>query len=178
MTNLPDHDRATDSGLLDHDRDPGSGLPDHDRDSAPLDPTEPMGDDLRSGPLWRHAVAAVAATLLGLAAGWVASNFRIGPPEFGIPSAAPGSPWPLLAVCGVAGLAAAALLRGVSARIPVYGPGRVGFFLVVFGTRLALAFRPEAPVLAAGCAAMLLAALAWCAFAWWTHRAAGRREAV
>ncbi|MFD7094569.1 hypothetical protein [Streptomyces xanthophaeus] len=127
----------------------------------------------RQGPLWRHALAAVAITVCGLGLGWAASAWRLGPPEYGIPSAAPGSPWALLAVCGAVGLAAAALLRGASARIPVYGPGRVGFVLVFLGTRLALGFRPEPAPLAAGAAAVLAAAAAWCAFAAWTHHRAG-----
>ncbi|WP_406862103.1 hypothetical protein ABZO31_17150 [Streptomyces sp. HUAS MG47] len=178
MTNLPDHGRAPELDLPDPPEAAG-GHPEGEHGDDPGDHLEGHPtSDLRDGPFRRHAVAAVTATVLGLALGWVASNFRLGSPEFGIPSAAPGSPWPLLAVCGAAGLAGAVLLRLVSARIPVYGPGRVAVFLVFVGTRLALAFRPEAPALAAGCAAGLLAAASWCGIAWWTQRrAAGRRAA-
>ncbi|MEU6877480.1 hypothetical protein [Streptomyces sp. NPDC046712] len=140
------------------DPDPDHDLPEHEE------------GELRPGPLWRHALWTVGVTLCGLGLGWAASTFRLGPPEFGIPSAAPGSPWPLLAVCGVAGLAAAALLRVTAARIPVYGPGRVCLALVFFGTRLALAYRPEPAILGSGAAAVLLAAGAWCGYARWTHR--------
>ncbi|MEU9231113.1 hypothetical protein [Streptomyces subrutilus] len=133
-----------------------------------------QGDNRRSGPLWRHALFALGVTACGLALGWAASAFRLGPPEYGIPDAAPGSPWALLAVCGAVGLGAAGLLRGVAARIPVYAPGRVAFVLVFMGTRLALGFRPEPGPLAAGAAAAVLAAAAWAGCAAWTHHRAGR----
>ncbi|MFD3699900.1 hypothetical protein ACFWUZ_27900 [Streptomyces sp. NPDC058646] len=135
---------------------------------------EEQGEGLRSGPLWRHALYALGVTLCGLALGWVASVFRLGPPEYGIPSAAPGSPWALLAACGAAGLVVAGLLRGAAARIPVHAPGRAGFLLVFMGTRLALGFRPEPDPLAAGAAVALLAAVAWIGQAAWFHHRAGR----
>ncbi|WP_411103790.1 hypothetical protein [Streptomyces sp. cmx-4-9] len=131
----------------------------------------------RPGPLWKHALRVVAVTACGLGLGWAAAAFRLGPPEYGIPRAAPGSPWALLGVCGGAGLAAAALLRGAAARIPVYAPGRVGFVLVFLATRLALGFRPGPAALAAGAAGVLLAALGWCAFAATTRRPADRTPA-
>ncbi|MCX4692294.1 hypothetical protein [Streptomyces sp. NBC_01408] len=123
----------------------------------------------RQGPLWRHALWSVAVTACGLGLGWAASVFRLGPPEYGIPSAAPGFPWALLAACGAAGLVAAALLRGTAARIPVYAPTRVGFVLVFLGTRLALGFRPEPAPLAAAAGAAVLASAAYCGYAAWTH---------
>ncbi|MEV8535797.1 hypothetical protein [Streptomyces sp. NPDC051211] len=138
------------------------------------DTTDGDQETRRPGPLWRHALWAVAVTACAVGLGWAASAFRLGPPEYGIPSAAPGSPWALLAACGAAGLAAAALLRATAARIPVYAPGRVGFVLTFLGTRLALGFRPDAPVLAAGTAVALAAAAAWCAFAAATRRRAAR----
>jgi hypothetical protein len=129
----------------------------------------------RSGPLWRHALWAVGISFCAVAMGWAASAFRLGPAEYGIPRAAEGSPWALLAVCAAVGLAAAALLRAAAARIPVYAPGRVCAFLVFLGTRLALGYRPEPPVLTAGAAAVLAAALAWCAVAVVTQRRHGGR---
>ncbi|MGW2015673.1 hypothetical protein [Streptomyces sp. NPDC001927] len=131
----------------------------------------------RSGPWWKHVLATVVVTVCGLALGWFAATFRWGPPEYGIPAAAPGSPWALLAACGAAGLAAAGLLRGAAARFPLYAPGRIGFVLVFLGTRLALGFRPEPVELAAGAGLALLAAAGWCAFAWRTHRGALPKEA-
>ncbi|MFD8981368.1 hypothetical protein [Streptomyces sp. NPDC059564] len=128
----------------------------------------------RPGPLWRHALWAVGVCVCAVAGGWAASSFRLGPAEYGIPSAAEGSPWALLAVCATVGLVAAALLRGTAARIPVYGPGRVCATLVFLGTRLALGFRPATPALAAGAAAVIAAALAWCVVAAVTHRRGAR----
>ncbi|MFD9456359.1 hypothetical protein ACFWBC_25105 [Streptomyces sp. NPDC059985] len=131
----------------------------------------------RPGPLWRHALWVVGITLGAVAAGWVAAAYRLGPAEYGIPSAAPGSPWVLLAWSAAAGLIATTLLRATAARIPVYAPGRVGFVPLFLGTRLALGFRPEPPVLAAGAAALAAVALAWCVVAAVTHRRAGYRTA-
>ncbi|MCB5163760.1 hypothetical protein LG634_02730 [Streptomyces bambusae] len=129
--------------------------------------------ELRPGPLWRHALWVVGVTVAALAFSWFLSEFRLGPPDFGIPPAAPGSPWPLLALGGVTGLAALGLLRATAARTVVYAPARVGFVLVVAGVRLALAFRPEAPVLAAGAAAVIVGAAVWSGYAVWTARRAG-----
>lgn len=136
-----------------------------------------QGDDRRPGPWWRHVLFALGVTACGIALGWAASAFRLGPAEYGIPEAAPGSPWALLAVCGTAGLVVAGLLRGTAARIPVYAPGRVAFVLVFMGTRLALGFRPEPGPLAAGAAAAVLAAAAWAGYAALTHHRAGRPAA-
>ncbi|QES49239.1 hypothetical protein DEJ50_16935 [Streptomyces venezuelae] len=126
--------------------------------------------ELRPGPLWRHALWVLGITVCAVGAGWVASWWRLGPEDYGIPSAAPGPVWPLLAVCGAIGLAATTLLRATAARIILYAPGRVGFVLVMVGTRLALGFRPEPPVLAAGAVAVVLAAAVWCGYGAWTHR--------
>lgn len=117
----------------------------------------------RRGPLWRHALWVVAVSVCAVGAGWAASAFRLGPAEYGIPRGDGGSPWALLAVCAAVGLVAAGLLRAAAARIPVYAPGRVCAALVFLGTRLALGFRPQPPALAAGAAAVLAAALTWCA---------------
>ncbi|MER7761664.1 hypothetical protein [Streptomyces sp. NPDC097619] len=133
----------------------------------------PDADDegeLRPGPLWRHAAWVLGVTAAALLVGWFLSEFRLGAPDFGIPAAAPGSPWPLLAVGGVTGLAALGLLRATAARVLVYGPGRVGFVLLVIGIRLALAYRPGAPILAAGAAAVVLCAAAWAGQAVWQER--------
>ncbi|MFD3870880.1 hypothetical protein [Streptomyces sp. NPDC058623] len=127
----------------------------------------------RQGPLWRHALWVAGIAGGAVAAGWIAAAFRLGPAEYGIPSAAPGSPWGLLAWCLGAGLVACAALRGTAARIPVYAPGRVGFVLVFLGTRLALGFRPPAQLLAAGAVAAVAVALAWCVVAAVTHRTHG-----
>ncbi|MFF5449083.1 hypothetical protein [Streptomyces sp. NPDC012888] len=142
-----------------------------------FDPADPVSGpdqtaepELRSGPLWRHALWAVAVTAAGMGLGWLAALYRLGPDEYGIPSAAEGSPWALLAVCAAAGLTAAALLRGTAARIPLYAPTRVCGALVFAATRLALGFRPEPALLAAGAAAVVAAAAAWCAFGVVTHR--------
>ncbi|MGG8410272.1 hypothetical protein ACM614_28820, partial [Streptomyces sp. 12297] len=79
-----------------------------------------------------------------------------------------------LAVGGATGLAALGLLRATAARTPVYAPARVGFVLVVAGVRLALAFRPQPPALAAGAATVVLCAAVWSAYALWTHKRHGR----
>ncbi|MFF9013317.1 hypothetical protein ACF09C_10180 [Streptomyces sp. NPDC014870] len=126
----------------------------------------------RPGPWWKHLLSVVTATACGLALGWVAAAVPWGPADYGIPAAAPGSPWGLLAACGAAGLIVAGLLRGAAARFPVYAPGRIGFVLVFLGTRLALGFRPEPAELAAGAGLALLAAAIWCAHALHLHRRA------
>ncbi|MET9605107.1 hypothetical protein ABZZ17_08570 [Streptomyces sp. NPDC006512] len=138
---------------------------------------EQQEETRRRGPLWRHALWVVGVTALALGFGWAAASFRLGPEEYGLPPAGPGSPWGLLAVCAAAGVVTTAVLRTAAALVPVYGPGRVGFVLVFLGTRLALGFRPEPPVLAAGAAAAVAAALAWCAVAAVTHRRAARATA-
>ncbi|MFG2293340.1 hypothetical protein [Streptomyces sp. NPDC048603] len=126
--------------------------------------------EVRPGPWWRHTLWVLGVTAGAIAFAWVASSFRLGPEEYGIPRAAPGSLWPMLGVCAAVGLVAVAALRATAARIPVYGPGRVGFVLVSFGARLAVGFDPGPGVVAAGAAAVVLAAAIWCAYAAWTHR--------
>ncbi|MEV7616714.1 hypothetical protein [Streptomyces sp. NPDC089799] len=128
------------------------------------------GGEPRRGPLWRHALWVAALTGLAVLGGFTMSAFRLGPEEFGIPKLAPGPVLPLLAVCAATGLAAGTVLRATAARIALYAPGRVLLILVVIGTRLALGFRPGTPLLAAGAAAVVAAAAAWCAYGAWTHR--------
>jgi hypothetical protein len=127
--------------------------------------TDDEEGSVRPGPLWRHALWAAGITALGVGLGWATALFRIGPDEYGLPSAAPGAVWPYLVAWTATGLAAAAALRAASARVPVYGTGQVAFLLIALGTRLSLGWRPEAPVLGAMSAAALAAAAVWCALA-------------
>lgn len=122
-------------------------------------------ETVRPGPLWRHALWVVGITVLGVAAGWASALFRIGPDEYGLPSAAPGAAWPYLTAWAATGLAAAAALRAAAARVPVHAAGRIAGGLTLLGTRLSLGWRPEAPVVAAMAAAALTATAVWCALA-------------
>ncbi|WP_432752240.1 hypothetical protein ACE1OA_03455 [Streptomyces sp. JL2001] len=131
-------------------------------DAATTDEDE---ETVRPGPLWRHALWAAGIAVLGVGLGRVTGLFRIGPEDYGLPSAAPGPLWPYLAAWTVIGFLTAAVLRATAARVPVYAPGRIGCFLTLLGTRLSLGWRPEAPVLAALGAAALAAAAVWCALA-------------
>ncbi|MCX4821336.1 hypothetical protein OG883_15755 [Streptomyces sp. NBC_01142] len=117
------------------------------------------------GPLWRHALWVAGITILGVGLGWASALFRIGPEEYGLPSAAPGAVWPYLVAWTAIGLAVAAALRAAAARVPVYAPGQIAVVLTALGTRLSLGWRPEAPVLGALAAAALTAAAIWCALA-------------
>ncbi|WP_374196920.1 hypothetical protein [Streptomyces sp. ISL-100] len=138
-----------------------------------IDPSSPDGpsspDDheetVRPGPWWRHALWVAGITVLGVGAGWAGAFFRIGPEEYGLPSAAPGEIWPYLLAWTASGLAVAAVLRAVAARVPVYAVGRIAAVLTALGTRVSLGWRPEAPVLAAMAAAALTVAAIWCAMA-------------
>ncbi|MGW7056139.1 hypothetical protein [Streptomyces sp. NPDC054887] len=130
-------------------------------DSGPDDSEETV----RPGPLWRHAVWVAGITVGAVGVGWASALFRIGPEEYGMPSAAPGAVWPYLAAWAAIGLVVAAALRAAAARTPVYAPGRVAAVLTILGTRLSLGWRPEAPVLAAMAAAALVATVGWCGFA-------------
>ncbi|MEV4948301.1 hypothetical protein [Streptomyces sp. NPDC053755] len=134
--------------------------------NAFLDADEPGTEEtLAEVPLWRHAgwVAGVAA--LGVGLGWAGSLFRFGPDEYGLPPAAPGSPWPYLGAWFVVGVAAAAVLRAASARVPVYATGRIAVGLAFLGTRVSLGRRPEAGALTAMAVAALAFAVLWAAFA-------------
>ncbi|WP_327328617.1 hypothetical protein OG735_39745 [Streptomyces sp. NBC_01210] len=132
-----------------------------------LDPSSP--DDyegaVRPGPLWRHALWVAVITVLGVGLGWAGALYRIGPEEYGLPSAAPGALWPYLLAWTATGLAAAAALRAAAARVPVYAPEGIAVVLTMLGTRLSLGWRPEAPVLGAMAGAALTAAAIWCALA-------------
>ncbi|ARF75495.1 hypothetical protein B7C62_26990 [Kitasatospora albolonga] len=131
-------------------------------------PSSDPGDEeeaVRPGPWWRHTLWVVGVTALGVGLGWAGSLFRLGPDDYGLLAAAPGSPWPYLGVWAVTGLAAAAVLRTAAARVPVYSPGTITVVLTVVGTRLSLGWRPEAPVLAAMVAGVLVAAAVWAAIA-------------
>lgn len=116
-------------------------------------------------PLWRHALWVAGVTGLGVGLGWASALFRVGPEEYGLPSAAPGALWPYLAAWAATGMVAAAVLRAAAVRVPVYAPGRIVVGLTVLGTRLSLGWRPEPPVLGAMAAAALTAAAIWCALA-------------
>ncbi|MEV8309978.1 hypothetical protein AB0P36_22155 [Streptomyces flavidovirens] len=132
-----------------------------------LDSSSPDGSEetVRPGPLWRHAAWVAGITVCAVGVGWASALFRIGPAEYGLPSAAPGAAWPYLVAWTATGLAAAATLRAVAARVPLYAPGRTAALLTALGTRLSLGWRPEAPVLGAMAAAALTVAALWCALA-------------
>ncbi|MFD7445899.1 hypothetical protein [Streptomyces sp. NPDC059909] len=118
-------------------------------------------EEIRPGPLWRHAVWVVAVTAVGVGLGWTTGLFRVGPEEYGLPSAAPGPLLPYLAAWTVIGLAAAGVLRGAAARVPVHAPGTIAFGVTWLGTRLSLGWRPEWPMLALMAAVALAAAAGW-----------------
>ncbi|MEW1611075.1 MULTISPECIES: hypothetical protein [unclassified Streptomyces] len=135
-----------------------------------LDPSDPGGHayeevTVRPGPLWRHALWVVGVTALGLGLGWAGSLFRLGPDDYGLLGAAPGSPWLYLGAWAVTGLATAAVLRAAAARVPVPSPGTITVILLLVGTRLSLGWRPEAPELAAMAVGALVLAGIWAAIA-------------
>ncbi|MFJ9636020.1 hypothetical protein [Streptomyces sp. NPDC101178] len=127
-----------------------------------------LADDevtVRPGPLWRHALWVVGVTALGVGMAWAGSLFRLGPDDYGLLAAAPGSPWTYLAVWAATGLAAATVLRAAAAKVPVPSPGTVAVILLLVGTRLSLGWRPETPELAAMVAGALVLAGVWAAIA-------------
>ncbi|MEU9984199.1 hypothetical protein [Streptomyces sp. NPDC050856] len=132
-----------------------------------LDPysDDDSGKPVPPAPLWRHALWVVGTAAVGVFLGWTSSLFRIGPEEYGLPSALPGALWPYLAAWAATGLMVAAALRAAATRAPVYAAGRIAILLTALGTRLSLGWRPEAPVLGAMVAAALAAAGVWCALA-------------
>ncbi|MCT2593518.1 hypothetical protein LHJ74_27055 [Streptomyces sp. N2-109] len=138
---------------------PGLSVPD---DCASSDGDE---ESLRPGPLWRHALWVAAVTVLGVGLAWVNASFRLGHDEYGMPLAASGHVRPYLMAWTATGLAAAAALRVVAARAPLYCPEVPVVVLTFMGTRLSLGFRPEPPVLGAMTAAALTAVVIWCALA-------------
>jgi len=135
-----------------------------------LDPSDSGGPDddevtVRPGPLWRHALWVVGVTAFGVGLGWAGSLFRLGPDDYGLLAAAPGSPWTYLGAWAVTGLAATAVLRAAAAKVPVPSPGTIAVILLFIGTRLSLGWRPETPELAAMAAAALVLAGIWAAIA-------------
>ncbi|OXY88450.1 hypothetical protein [Streptomyces sp. 2R] len=135
-----------------------------------LDPSDSGAPDddevtVRPGPLWRHALWVVGVTALGVGLGWAGSLFRLGPYDYGLLAAAPGSPWTYLGAWAVTGLAATAVLRAAAARVPVPSPGTIAVILLLIGTRLSLGWRPETPELAAMVAGALVLAGIWAAIA-------------
>ncbi|MFJ2147332.1 hypothetical protein ACIOHB_00910 [Streptomyces microflavus] len=135
-----------------------------------LDPSDSGAPDddevtVRPGPLWRHALWVVGVTALGVGLGWAGSLFRLGPDDYGLLAAAPGSPWTYLGAWAVTGLAATAVLRAAAARVPVPSPGTIAVILLLIGTRLSLGWRPETPELAAMVAGALVLAGIWAAIA-------------
>lgn len=142
------------------------GLSTPDSCTAPDSCSDSDGDEetLRPGPLWRHALWVVGVTVLGVGWGWAAASFRVGPDEYGLPLATPGKVQPYLVAWTATGLTAAAALRAVAARVPLYGPGTLSVLLTLAGTRLSLGWRPEPPMLGAMTAVALTAVAIWCAF--------------
>ncbi|MFJ9327963.1 hypothetical protein ACIRPN_13460 [Streptomyces sp. NPDC101230] len=143
-----------------------------------LDPSDPGGaaDDevtVRPGPLWRHALWVVGVAAFGVGLGWAGSLFRLGPDDYGLLTAAPGSPWTYVGAWAVTGLAAAAILRAAAARVPVPSPGTIAVILLFIGTRLSLGWRPETPELTAMAAAAVVLAGVWAGIA---LRAAGAAQ--
>ncbi|MCX4655448.1 MULTISPECIES: hypothetical protein [Streptomyces] len=135
-----------------------------------LDPSDSGAPDddevtVRPGPLWRHALWVVGVTALGVGLGWAGSLFRLGPDDYGLLAAAPGSPWTYLGAWAVTGLAATAVLRAAAAKVPVPSPGTIAVILLLIGTRLSLGWRPETPELAAMVAGALVLAGIWAAIA-------------
>ncbi|MEU1170161.1 hypothetical protein [Streptomyces microflavus] len=135
-----------------------------------LDPSDSGAPDddevtVRPGPLWRHTLWVVGVTALGVGLGWAGSLFRLGPDDYGLLAAAPGSPWTYLGAWAVTGLAATAVLRAAAARVPVPSPGTIAVILLLIGTRLSLGWRPETPELAAMVAGALVLAGIWAAIA-------------
>ncbi|MET8341893.1 hypothetical protein [Streptomyces microflavus] len=135
-----------------------------------LDPSDSGAPDddevtVRPGPLWRHALWVVGVTALGVGLGWAGSLFRLGPDDYGLLAAAPGSPWTYLGAWAVTGLAATAVLRAAAAKVPVPSPGTIAVILILIGTRLSLGWRPETPELAAMVAGALVLAGIWAAIA-------------
>ncbi|MFF7251778.1 hypothetical protein [Streptomyces microflavus] len=135
-----------------------------------LDPSDSGAPDddevtVRPGPLWRHALWVVGVTALGVGLGWAGSLFRLGPDDYGLLAAAPGSPWTYLGAWAVTGLAATAVLRAAAAKVPVPSPGSIAVILLLIGTRLSLGWRPETPELAAMVAGALVLAGIWAAIA-------------
>ncbi|MET8055736.1 hypothetical protein [Streptomyces microflavus] len=135
-----------------------------------LDPSDSGAPDddevtVRPGPLWRHALWVVGVTALGVGLGWAGSLFRLGPDDYGLLAAAPGSPWTYLGTWAVTGLAATAVLRAAAAKVPVPSPGTIAVILLLIGTRLSLGWRPETPELAAMVAGALVLAGIWAAIA-------------
>ncbi|MFD5901243.1 hypothetical protein ACFWHG_07030 [Streptomyces microflavus] len=135
-----------------------------------LDPSDSGAPDddevtVRPGPLWRHALWVVGVTALGVGLGWAGSLFRLGPDDYGLLTAAPGSPWTYLGAWAVTGLAATAVLRAAAAKVPVPSPGTIAVILLLIGTRLSLGWRPETPELAAMVAGALVLAGIWAAIA-------------
>ncbi|OCC13724.1 hypothetical protein [Streptomyces sp. PTY087I2] len=140
----------------------------------PESPVGPVGSgdsgdsedaEVRPGPFWRHALWGVAVTAAGVGLGWAGALFRIGPEEFGLPPAAPGALLPYLLAWTAIGLALAAVLRSVAAKVPVYEPEKVAIGVVLIGTRLSLGWRPEPLEVAGLAAAGLLLVAVWCAVA-------------
>ncbi|MEU3056012.1 hypothetical protein [Streptomyces griseus] len=151
-------------------------LPEGPYDSDDSDDSEDA--HVRPGPLWRHAVWVAAVTATGAALGWVGALFRIGPEEFGLPSAAPGALWPYLLAWTAIGLALAAVLRFVAAKVPVHEPETAAIGVVMIGTRLSLGWRPEPLEVAGLAAAGLLLVAVWCAVALRGATAVRRSEEI
>ncbi|MFD5976945.1 hypothetical protein [Streptomyces bacillaris] len=132
-------------------------------------------ENVRPGPWWRHALWVVGVTALGVGLGWAGSLFRLGPDDYGLLGAAPGSPWTYLATWAVTGLATTAMLRATAAKVPIPSPGTIAVILLLVGTRLSLGWRPEALELTAMAAGALVLAGIWSAIALRTN--SGAQEA-
>ncbi|MEU6708611.1 hypothetical protein [Streptomyces wuyuanensis] len=128
---------------------------------APYDDFDDADEEVRPGPLRRHALWVVAVTAAGVALGWWTGLFPIGPEGYGLPGVASGPLLPYLAAWTATGLVAASVLRAAAARVPVHAPETVAVAVVWLGTRLSLGWRPELPLLALMAAIALAAATGW-----------------
>ncbi|MFD7611372.1 hypothetical protein [Streptomyces sp. NPDC059828] len=133
----------------------------HGYDNANIPDGLKGAEEVRQGPLWRHALWVVGVAVLGVGLGWASARFRIGPEEYGLPSVAPGPLLPYLAIWTVIGLLSGAVLRAAAARVPVYAPEGIAFATTALGTRMTLGWRPEMPMVALMAGVALTAAAAW-----------------
>lgn len=139
------------------------------RSSPDDDPSPDHGHNaLRPGPLWRHALWVVGVTALGVGFAWLhGASYDYPGDAWDVPPPVPGQVWPYLMAWTAIGLAAATVLRAGVARAPLYCPEVLVVAVTFVGTRFSLGFRPEPPVLAATAAAVLTAAVTWCAVERW-----------
>ncbi|MFJ6945012.1 hypothetical protein ACISU4_10225 [Streptomyces wuyuanensis] len=85
---------------------------------APYGDFDDADEEVRPGPLRRHALWVVAVTAAGVALGWWTGLFPIGPEEYGLPGVAPGPLLPYLGAWTAIGLVAASVLRAAAPGCP------------------------------------------------------------